>query len=353
MAELRFSGVTKEFGGVRALRGLDLTVRDGELLAIVGPSGSGKTTALRIAAGLESPTEGRVEIAGRDITAEAPASRNVAMIFQGLALFPHMTVRENISFGLSARRVSRDEIDRRVADAATAAGCEGLLERRPDALSGGERQRAALARALARRPAIFLLDEPLSNLDAPVRAGMRTEIKRLHRETAATMLYVTHDQAEALSLGDRVAVLHEGSLQQIGTAEEIYRRPANRFVASFVGTPAMNLLHAELVDGTLRTGSLRLATPAGTPTDRPLEIGIRAGDVTIQRHRGDAAARVELVELTGENVLVHLSAGDASLVATARAESSPPIGSEVGIRIDAGAIHVFDAETGRSLVEPS
>ena len=246
MAAVAWTGVRKDYDGVAALRGIDLEAAAGELLAVLGPSGSGKSTLLRVTAGLEPVTAGGVSIGGRDVTRVSPGRRNVAMVFQTYALFPHLDVAENIGFGLEAREVPRRERRGRIIEAARVVGCSDLLDRRPAELSGGERQRVALARALVRDPDVFLLDEPLSNLDAQLRAQMRTELKELQRRVGATMVYVTHDQVEALTLGDRLAVLRAGSLHQVGTPDEVFERPADRFVAGFVGTPAMNFLPARL-----------------------------------------------------------------------------------------------------------
>jgi len=265
MAGLSLAGVGKSYGSVLALRGLDLEVAEGELMVLVGPSGCGKTTTLRVVSGLEAATEGSVRIGDRDVTALPPAERNVSMVFQTYALFPHMTVARNVGFGLAARGLPSDERRRRVEEAAALVGCGALLDRRPFQLSGGERQRVALARALVREPDVFLLDEPLSNLDAQLRAHMRAELKRLQRRLATTALYVTHDQVEALTLGDRVAVLREGALQQVGTPDEVYRRPANRFVARFMG--AADFLPVERRDGLLVTEIGCFPDPDPGPTE--------------------------------------------------------------------------------------
>lgn len=352
-AGLAFAGVHKRFGEVGVLRGLDLEVPDGALLTLLGPSGSGKTTLLRIAAGLEGPSEGRVALGGRDVTDLPPAARDVAMVFQGFALFPHMTVAENIGFGLTARRTPRDEVRRRVEEAATLAGCARLLDRRPAELSGGERQRAALARAVIRHPAVFLLDEPLSNLDAPVRAGMRAELKRLQRRVGTTMLYVTHDQVEALTLGDLVAVLDRGTIQQVGTPDEVFRRPANRLVASFVGTPGMNVAPAALEDGGVRAGPFHLHPPGlGSTGAGRIQLGVRPAAVTMGDVGSGARATVELVEVSGEDAYVHVATGGVRLVATVPASRRPEPGTEVGVHLDPRDVYVFDAESGVTLVYP-
>ena len=347
MSQLTFAGVEKRYGDVVALAGLDLRVEEGELLARVGPSGSGKTTALRIAAGLEGADAGAVEIGGRDVSRVAPGKRAVAMVFQSYALFPHLTVEENIGFGLAARGV-RDGRRDRVRRAAAIAGCAGLLGRRPGQLSGGERQRVALARALASEPSVFLLDEPLSNLDAQLRVEVRTELKALHQRIGATMLHVTHDQVEALTLGDRVAVLRAGSLQQVGSPEEVYRRPANRFVATFVGSPAMNVLPAEVVDGALRAGPFAFAPPAAA-AGRRVEVGLRPEHVRLEREAGEAAAEVRVVEDAGHERYVHLDAGGRHLVARAAPEFDLAVGERVTVGARAADLHLFDADTGAAL----
>jgi ABC-type sugar transport system ATPase subunit len=354
VAGLSYSGVGKRFGDVHVLRGLDLEIPDGSLMTLLGPSGSGKTTLLRIAAGLESPTGGRVSMGDRDVTELPPASRDVAMVFQGFALFPHMTVAENIGFGLTARRTPRDEVRKRVEEAARLAGCDRLLARRPAELSGGERQRAALARAVVRHPAVFLLDEPLSNLDAPVRAGMRAELKRLQQRVKTTMLYVTHDQVEALTLGDLVAVLDRGEIQQVGTPDEVFRRPANRLVASFVGSPGMNVVPAALQDGEVVAGPFRLR-PAGleTVTATNVDLGIRPASVGIGEVADGERGSVELVEVSGEDAYVHVVAGDVRFVATVPAARRPQPGSEVGMTIDPSSVYLFDAQSGGALLYPS
>jgi multiple sugar transport system ATP-binding protein len=343
-AALELEGVHKRYGDVAALRGLDLHVGAGELLVLVGPSGCGKTTALRAAAGLEEVTEGTIRIGGRDVTRLLPAARNVAMVFQSYALFPHLNVAENIGFGLRARRVARDEARERIATAARVVGCHALLERKPYELSGGERQRVALARALVREPDVFLLDEPLSNLDAQLRVEMRAELRRLHDRLGATMVYVTHDQVEALTMGDRVAVLSEGVLQQVGGPDEVYRRPANRFVATFVGSPAMNVLPGEPEGDRLRAGPFTFDRPSSVG-DRPVEIGIRPEHLMLVPD--GAPAVVEVVEVAGNEAFIHLDAGGARLVARVGPEQRPAVGSTVALAVTIpGSIHVFDAETG-------
>ncbi len=343
---LAFEGVTKAWDGTNALSSLSLEVGSGELVTVLGPSGSGKSTALRVAAGLETPDAGVVRIGGRDVTATPPSERGVAMVFQSFALFPHLSARDNIAFGLRARGMSRDDAGRRARELAGPLGLDGLLGRRPAQLSGGERQRVALARALAGRPEVLLLDEPLSNLDARaapadarLRAEARAEIRRVHAATGITALYVTHDQDEALALGERVAVLNRGQLQQIGTPDEVYDRPANRFVASFVGEPPMNLVEAGRLDlpGTTHDGVL---------------VGFRPEDVVVEPS-APLRARLVLAERTGHDELWHLDAHGVAIVARPRparegGPGAPREGDEIAFRVDPAGIRLFDAATGRA-----
>jgi ABC-type sugar transport system ATPase subunit len=352
LAELRFAGVRKDYGPVRALRGLDLEVADGELLAVVGPSASGKSTALRVAAGLEDATEGSLHIGGRDVTRLAPSKRNVSMVFQNYALFPHLTVEENIGFGLRARGTPRSETRARSNAAAKIVGCGDLLERKPFELSGGERQRVALARALVREPDVFLLDEPLSNLDAQLRVLMRAELKQLHQRVGATMMYVTHDQIEALTLGDRVAVLDAGVIQQIGAPETVYWQPANRFVARFIGSPAMNFFPARLEGGVIYAGPFEFAQSAanGAFDGREAEAGVRPEHVRVTLSGPGSPAEVELIEIAGNETFLHLDAGGSRLVARVGGEElQPDVGSTVRVTADAKHLYLFDAATGESL----
>jgi ABC-type sugar transport system ATPase subunit len=352
LAGLTFGGVRKDYGDVHALRGLDLDVADGEFMVLVGPSGCGKTTALRTAAGLEEVTAGTIRIGETDVTALAPSKRNISMVFQSYALFPHLSVAENIGFGLAVRHVARPEIADRVAAAASVVGCDALLERKPYQLSGGERQRVALARALVREPDVFLLDEPLSNLDAQLRVYMRAELKRLHRRLGRTMVYVTHDQVEALTMGDRVAVLRDGVLQQVGPPDEIYRRPANRFVARFIGSPAMNLLRVTLDDGQLRAGPFVLKAPTGADRLKgvPLELGIRPEALLVGANGAGVPAEVEVVEAAGNETFLHLLAEEQRLIARVGQDFRPDVGSRVGVEIPRRRAYLFHGETGETLV---
>jgi ABC-type sugar transport system ATPase subunit len=310
--------------------GVGLQVGRNELLAVLGPSGAGKTTLLRAVAGLERVTRGTIQIGDRDVTNLRPGLRNVSMVFQSYALFPHLSVAENIAFGLIVKDVSRSEVKQRTLRAAESIGCAHLLDRRPAQLSGGERQRVALARALVREPAVFLLDEPMSNLDLELRVETRAEIKALHARVGGTMVHVTHDQTEALVLGDRIAVMRDGLVEQIGTPEEIWRRPQTTFVARFVGSPAMNLLPG---DGPLR--------PAGLYPEPAWLIGIRPEAVLLG---GDGVeGLVERVDVAGEDAYVYVRIGEHLVCARVRSRDKP----SGRVTVSAVDAHLFDAATGR------
>ncbi|MFG1780068.1 ABC transporter ATP-binding protein [Micromonospora sp. NPDC049048] len=338
---LALAGVSAAYRGATVLHEVDLAVARGELLVVLGPSGAGKSTVLRVVAGLEPVTAGRVRIAGRDVTAERPGRRNVSMVFQSYALFPHLSVAENIAFGLQVRDTPRAAARERARAAAETVGCAALLERRPGQLSGGERQRVALARALVREPAVFLLDEPLSNLDQALRVQMRAELRALHDRLGATMVHVTHDQTEALVLADRIAVLRDGRIEQVGTPDEIWRTPATTFVARFVGSPAMNLLPA--------SGPL---APTGPPTVDAagvgeLEIGFRPEAVDLAATEGTPAT-VERVEVVGEDAYAYLSlAGGHRIVARVPAARRPTRDTPVRVGVRWADVHVFHAGSGR------
>jgi ABC-type sugar transport system ATPase subunit len=351
MSGLVLDRVSKSFGDVVALRGLELAAEEGELLVVVGPSGCGKTTALRVAAGLERPDAGRVLIGERDVTNLAPAKRNASMVFQSYALFPHLTAGENIGFGLRARRMRREEVQLRVREAAALVRCEEVLHRHPYELSGGERQRVALARALARHPDVFLLDEPLSNLDAQLRVETRAEIEALHRRLEATMLYVTHDQVEALTMGDRVAVMRDGAVEQVGTPEDVYTQPANKFVAGFIGSPRINILPLTHRGGRFHAGPFSFAMRGADErhAKRRLELGIRPEHFQISTTDGPAAATVALVEVAGPETFIHVDAGEHRLIVRASGLVRPKLGSELRLSVRRANTLLFDAETGETL----
>ena len=368
MASVKLVGIRKIYdeGGHRhvAVHDLDLDIADGEFVVLVGPSGCGKSTTLRMIAGLESISGGELYIGGRVVNQLPAKQRDIAMVFQNYALYPHMTAYDNMAFALVLRKLPRSEIEQRVRDAARVLGIEALLVKRPRQMSGGERQRVALGRALVRQPQVFLFDEPLSNLDAKLRVQMRREIARLHRQLSTTMIYVTHDQVEAMTLGDRIVVMNQGEMQQVDTPTALYQRPRNTFVAGFIGSPPMNLIKGELTGGP----NPRFRAPgadfelslepafAGAPTDgsgRPVVLGVRPEDLTVvlpgQPNGGPAiAARVELVELLGGEALVHLSSGSVELTARMPAPVSGAA-RELVLTIPPGRMHLFDGQTGERI----
>ena len=349
MASVTLRRLSKVFdGGVQALHHLDLEVRDGELLVLLGPSGSGKTTVLRCVAGLEEATSGDVVIGERVVTHEPPASRDVAMVFQTPALYPHLTVRENIAFPLEMRGVVGAQSTRRVLEAATRLGLQQVLDRLPAHLSEGERQRAALGRAIVRGPQAFLLDEPLSRLDAKLRIELRGELLALHRTLGATMIYVTHDQTEAMTMGQRIAVLHEGRLRQVGTPEEVYQRPADVHVARFIGTPGMNVLQGR-GRGTgeggrvIEAGSLSIPIELST-YEGELQVGIRPEFVGLcALDKGVGNVDILVVEPLGSETLVHLNAGGQPLVARLPGFADVRVGTQIGVKLDRRRLYLFDS----------
>ena len=360
MPPVRLLGLSKTYpNGHVALRGLDLEIADGELMVLVGPSGCGKTTALRLIAGLEGPTAGSIRIGERDVTGLAPQDRDVAMVFQNYALYPHMTVRENLGFALRMRGMERDKIAGRVERVAQTLGLEAVLDRRPGQLSGGQRQRVALGRAIVREPQVFLFDEPLSNLDARLRVETRTELARLHARLAATMVYVTHDQEEAMTLGGRVAVMRDGVLEQVAAPMDVYRRPATIFVAGFVGSPAVNHLPADAdASGTARVkaGGIVLPLPprAARGRSRALTLGVRPHDLLlVPQGAGDLDAHVDVVEARGSELVIHLRLGGDGAPAEIRVVAPPEpavsAGASVGLQFDRQRLLWFDSATGRRL----
>jgi len=360
MASVRLEGVEKVYpNGHVAARGLDIEIADGEFMVLVGPSGCGKSTALRMIAGLETPTAGRVLIGDGDVTALPPQERDIAMVFQSYALYPHMTVRQNLAFGLRMRGATRAAIAERVQGVAQALGLGAVLERKPSQLSGGQRQRVALGRAMVRDPKVFLFDEPLSNLDAKLRVETRAELARLHRRLKATIVYVTHDQEEALTLGGRVTVMRDGLVEQVGPPMEVYRRPASIFVGGFVGSPAMNFIAGELRDGGSWSGPSGVALPfqgasRGADGPRQVTLGVRPHDIAIVAPgAGDADARVDVVEPRGSELLVHLRlGGDGSgeeIRVVAPPETAVAVEAVVGVRCDRQRLHWFDSGTGKRL----
>jgi ABC-type sugar transport system ATPase subunit len=351
MAVIVLESVEKKFGPTKALSMLNLRVEDHELVVIVGPSGSGKSTLLRIIAGLENPTSGRVTINGRDMAGVLPKDRNLAMVFQSHALYPHMTVYNNLAFNLRIRGLPKGEITRRVADAAKRLEITELLKRRPHQMSGGQRQRVAIGRALVRDPEAFLFDEPLSNLDAELRVRLRTEIKRLHHELHRTAIYVTHDQVEAMSLADRIVVLRDGRIEQIGAPADLYERPGNTFVASFIGSPAMNMIAGELADGHVRIGP-EAFLPMKADREGPVIVGLRPEDILIanESDSGAFSACAALVEPMGADAVVQCQMPGGCEVSIRVAHYQRVTeGNNLALKVREGACHLFDRDSGQRI----
>jgi len=351
MGAVRLTGVRKLFGGLEVIRGVDLAVEAGELVVFVGPSGCGKSTLLRMIAGLEDVDYGTVEIAGQDVTEAAPARRGVAMVFQNYALYPHMTAFDNLAYGLRRAGVGRAEVDRRVQETATLLQISELLPRKPKAMSGGQRQRVAIGRAIIRKPQVFLFDEPLSNLDAALRVEMRSQIARLHQELQATMIFVTHDQVEAMTLADRIVVLNAGQVEQIGTPREVYHAPANLFVAGFIGSPAMNLLPATLGANGITLGSGRvLGGRAGR--GEAVTLGVRPDRLTpADGDRAHLTGRTTLIEHLGDETIVHLQPdAGPKLTMKLKGEVAARLGDRIGVHFDIEGTRLFGAD-GRSMAD--
>jgi multiple sugar transport system ATP-binding protein len=350
MATLHIEQLTKTFpDGTHAVDRVDLDVGDGELLVLVGPSGCGKSTTMRLVAGLDRPTAGTIRIGDRDVTALRPQERDVAMVFQSYALYPHKTVRDNLAFGLRMRGATRDDIARNVDDVARVLELESLLDRKPRALSGGQRQRVALGRAMVRSPQVFLLDEPLSNLDARLRVQTRTELARIQRRLGATMLYVTHDQEEAMTLGDRVAVMRAGRIEQLAPPLELYRSPATMFVAGFVGSPAMNLLPCTIEDNSAHAGTLAIPVVARAGA---AILGVRPPDIElVSAELGDARGTLDVIETLGRDLLCHVNLDEAvpDLRVLAPGDAELHEGDIVGVTLRRDRLHLFEPDGARLL----
>ena len=358
MASVSIRNVFKAYGKVQVIHGLDLDIAHNEFVVLVGPSGCGKSTMLRMIAGLEDITGGEIYIGERLINNVEPKNRNIAMVFQNYALYPHMTVYRNISFGLRAARLPKDEIARRVHEAARVLELEELLERKPAELSGGQRQRVAMGRAIVRDPQVFLFDEPLSNLDAKLRHQMRTEIKKLHRKVQTTVIYVTHDQIEAMTLADRIVIMRDGYIQQIGRPREVYNDPVNTFVAGFIGSPAMNMIRCRTrsVAGRLHLdlGGLTLPLPDGTGSSltdgQPVIMGIRPEDVVLVNGASpypddwQVDARINAVEPLGSQSLVELDIAGHEITGTAEGRVEPEAGALARFALNLEHLHIFDTE---------
>jgi multiple sugar transport system ATP-binding protein len=359
--------VVKQFGAAKAVDDLSIEIHDKEFAVLVGPSGCGKTTALRMIAGLDTVTSGEIYIGDTLVNGMAPKDRDIAMVFQNYALYPHMNIRDNMGFGLKIRQLPRGEIDARVQEAADILGLEDLLDRKPKELSGGQRQRVAVGRAIVRKPKLFLFDEPLSNLDAKLRVAMRAEISKLHRRLGATIIYVTHDQVEAMTMADRIFIMNRGVLQQSGTPMDVYSRPVNRFVAGFIGSPAMNFIEAQIVaaDGELfvDTGEFRLRIPESLRpplrphAGRPAVFGVRPEDIAAHDPRAGNGngntlqVRAEVVETLGSEIFAHLACGAHSIVARMEVPDKPlRVGDSLLVDLRMTKTHVFDSETSQTIV---
>jgi sn-glycerol 3-phosphate transport system ATP-binding protein len=354
MAEIRLSGVKKTYLKLQVIHGVDVDIADGEFIVIVGPSGCGKSTLLRMIAGLETITEGAIAIGGEVVNDVEPKDRNIAMVFQNYALYPHMSVYENMSYGLRIRRMPPAEINERVQRAAKILELSDFLDRRPRQLSGGQRQRVAMGRAIVREPAAFLFDEPLSNLDAKLRVQMRLEIQKLHRELKTTSIFVTHDQVEAMTLADRMIVMNAGIVEQIGRPIEVYDEPASLFVAGFIGSPAMNFLPGARVGDEVDVGGgVRIALPAPLRANAPaaITVGVRPEHLVPGEGAGGPVFhfKVETVEALGADSMVHGEFGNGTVVARLDGHATPPLGAALTFSVMPGKLYFFDTATGKRL----
>jgi multiple sugar transport system ATP-binding protein len=365
MATVTFDHVYKRYGDVTAVSDLNLEIGDGEFMVLVGPSGCGKTTSLRMIAGLEEISDGQLRIGDRVVNDVAPKDRDIAMVFQSYALYPHMSVRDNLAFGLKLRKVPKADIEKRISEAAGILQLEKLLDRKPKELSGGQRQRVALGRAIVREPAVFLMDEPLSNLDAKLRVQTRAEIARLHQRLGTTMVYVTHDQVEAMTMGQRIAVMSDGLLQQVGTPQQLYDHPINRFVAGFIGSPSMNFVETDVPDGDgeIETADLTVPVPPAfkegmAGMDGKVVVGFRPEHLELGEVAGPAAVlrgTADVVEYLGNEELLHVTSGGKDIVAIVDSSHRVKPGDVITLKLPADKLHMFHAESGltinRSLVE--
>ena len=351
MADVRLTGVRKRFGATEVLKGIDLEIADGEFVVFVGPSGCGKSTLLRTIAGLEEADGGEIAIGGRPVNDLSPSDRGIAMVFQSYALYPHMNVYENMAFGLKLAKADKAEIDRRVRGAAETLNITDYLERKPKALSGGQRQRVAIGRAIVREPQVFLFDEPLSNLDAALRVRMRYEFAGLHERLKTTMVYVTHDQVEAMTLADRIVVLNGGVVEQVGRPMELYERPCNLFVAGFIGSPKMNLLPAEIVAVSARGATVRTAAgesvtvdvdASGAAPGDAVTLGVRPEHLSLSGRGDSLTARVTFVETLGHATYAYLTAGETAVTVLLPGDARPAAGEALTLRVAPGQAHLFD-----------
>ncbi len=350
MANLRIRDLVKTYDKTEVLHSIDLDIEDGEFVVLVGPSGCGKSTTLRLVAGLEEVTSGTIEIDGRVVNNLEPKDRDIAMVFQNYAIYPHMTVRKNIGFGLRSSNATKAEKQKRLESVAELLGMTDYLDRKPSQLSGGQRQRVAIGRAMVRDPAVFLFDEPLSNLDAQLRTQMRLEIKKLHQRVGSTIVFVTHDQVEAMTMADRIVIMKDGHILQVGTPAEVYHQPANTFVAQFIGAPSMNMIPGAVKDGTieLSTGG-RLSFQRALPEGRRIILGIRPEDLHPGQGKSVIEGAVNVREPLGHETLIYVGTSNGDVIAKADGRIPPAIGEIVQLGSDPENMHVFDAETGEAL----
>lgn len=350
MANLSLKNLTKAYGKTEVVHGINLDVIDGEFLVFVGPSGCGKSTTLRMIAGLEEITAGSIHISDREVNNLEPKERNIAMVFQNYAIYPHMSVKKNIAFGLRSSKASKADKEARIREVAGILDMTELLDRRPNELSGGQRQRVAIGRAMVRDPAVFLFDEPLSNLDAQLRTQMRLEIKKLHQRVGSTIIFVTHDQVEAMTLADRIVIMKGGHIQQVGTPAQVYHEPANTFVAQFIGAPSMNMLEGKVVDGSIQLASGKTLPWAGnTINGNDVLLGIRPDDLVLESNNPIIEGKVSVREPLGPETLIYVDTAHGEIIAKADGRTPPEIGETVLLGAAKENMHLFDLATGVAL----
>jgi len=352
MASIELKNLVKAYGKTQAVHGINLKIEDGEFVVLVGPSGCGKSTTLRMIAGLEDISGGELLIGNEVVNQREPKQRNIAMVFQNYAIYPHMTVGQNIGFGLYTSKLSKAEKQKRIEETGKLLGLSHLLDRRPAALSGGQRQRVAIGRAMVRDPVAFLFDEPLSNLDAQLRSQMRMEIKSLHQRLGTTIVYVTHDQIEAMTMADKIVVMRDGHILQVGTPTELYENPQDVFTARFIGSPSMNMIDGTMSAGTLAVDGAQISGLTLPSADGKILVGIRPHDLVVGSGDGpglSGSGVVEAVEPLGSETLVHLSLGGKTVIATAPGRVVPTVGSTVSVKADPGSLYLFDASTEKAI----
>ncbi len=351
MTTVVLKNLVKAYGNTQVLHGIDLEIKSGEFVVLVGPSGCGKSTTLRMIAGLEEVTSGEIQIGGNLVNDLEPKDRDIAMVFQNYAIYPHMTVRKNIGFGLRTSKLSKTERDQRIDEVAAILELTNLLERKPNQLSGGQRQRVAMGRAMVRNPSAFLFDEPLSNLDAQLRTQMRLEIKKLHQRVGNTIIFVTHDQVEAMTMADRIVIMKDGVIQQVGTPLEVFYQPANTFVARFIGAPSMNMLNGEVGGENLQLDNgTRISVPLSKLSKgQKITVGLRPDDLLVKENEGLFSGKVSLVEPLGSDTLAYVDVNGTEVIAKASGRFPPAIGDRVNLHSAAENIHLFDSNTGEAI----